>query len=66
MGGSAALPAHHGLQVVNALDHPDQGLEFHQVEGDMAAHLLPLGDDAPGDVLDHRGLHEAGLDAVLV
>ena len=32
----------------------------------MAAHLLPLGDDAPGDVPEHRGLNEAGLDAVLV
>ena len=64
--GAAAFPADHSLQVVNALDHRDRSLGLHQVEGDMAAHLLSLGDDAPGHFPYHRGLHGAGLDAVPV
>ena len=66
MGGAAAFPAHHRLQVVNSLGHPDELLRLHQVEGDGSVHELPLWDDALGDVPEHRGLHEAGLDAVLV
>ena len=61
-----ALPTDHRLQVVNSLDYPDELLRLHQVEGDGSVHALLLWDDALGDVPDHRGLHEAGLDAVLV
>ena len=43
LGGAAALPAHDRLQVVNSLDHPYDLLRLHQVEGDVAAHLLSLG-----------------------
>ena len=56
LGGAAALPAHDRLQIVNSLDHPYELLRLHQVEGDVAAHLLSLGDDALGDVPEHRGL----------
>ena len=66
LGGAAALPAHDCLQVVNSLDHPYELLRLHQVEGDGSIHALSLWDDALGDVPDHRGLHEAGMDAVLV
>ena len=66
VGRAASLLAHHGLYVVNALDHPDELLGLHQVEGHGAAHPLALGDDAPGYVPDHRRLYEAGLDAVPV
>ena len=54
------------LQVVNSLDDPDELLRLHQVEGDGPVHALPRWDDALGDVPEHRGLDEAGLDAVLV
>ena len=54
------------LQIVNSLDHPDELLRLHQVEGDGPVHALPLWDDALGDVPEHRGLDEAGLDAVPV
>ena len=66
VGGALMLPADHRFEIVHVLDDPDQGFRLHQVEGDMAAHLLSLGDDALGDVPDHRGLHEAGLGAVPV
>ena len=66
LGGAAALPAHDRLQAVNSLDHPYELLRLHQVEGDGPVHALPLWDDAMGDVPEHRGLDEAGLDAVLV
>ena len=66
MGGAAALPAHDRLQVVNSLDHPYELLRLHQVEGEGSVHALPLWDDALGDVPEHRGLDEAGLDAVPV
>ena len=66
LGRAAALPPDHRLQVVNSLDHPDELLRLHQVEGDGPVHALPLWDDALDDVPEHRGLHEAGLDAVLV
>ena len=66
VGRAAALPAHDRLQIVNSLDHPDELLRLHQVEGDGSVHALPLGDDALGDVPEHHGLHEVGLDAVLV
>ena len=48
VGRAAALPAHDRLQIVNSLDHPDELLRLHQVEGDGSVHALPLGDDAPG------------------
>ena len=66
MGGAAALPAYDPLQVVNSLDYPDDLLGLHEVEWDGSVHALPLWDDALGDVPDHRGLHEVGLDAVPV
>ena len=65
-GRAATLPPDHGLQVVNSLDYPDELFRLHQVEGDVAARQLPLGDDALGGVPDHRGLHQTGLGAVLV
>ena len=66
MGSALVLPPDHRVQVVNSLDYPDELLRLHQVEGDGPVHPLPLGDDALGDVPDHRGLHEAALDAVPV
>ena len=66
LGGAAPLPAHDRLQIVNSLDHPDELLRLHQVEGDGPVHALPLWDDALGDVPEHRGLDQSGLDAVLV
>ena len=66
VGCAAVLPLDHRLQVVNSLDHPYELLRLHQVEGDGSVHALPLWDDALGDVPDHRGLDEAGQDAVSV
>ena len=66
VGGALALPPDHYLQVVHVLDQPGELLRLHQVEGDAAAHQLPLWDDALGDVSEYSRLHEAGLDAVPV
>ena len=64
VGGALALAADDSLQVVHALDDPDELLGFHQVEGYAALDVLALGDNALGDLADDRGLNEGGVGAV--
>ena len=66
VGTPAALPAGHDLQVVDPVHDPDKLLGLHEVEGDPAGDVLPLGDDAGGHVPYDRGLDQRGLDAVPV
>ena len=66
LGTAPAFPAGDDLQVVDAVHDPDQGLRLHQVERDPAGDVLPLGDDAGGDVPYHGGLDQGGLDSVPV
>ena len=46
VGAASPFLPDDGFQVVDALHNPDQGLRFHQVEGDSSGDVLPLGDDA--------------------
>ena len=54
-------PVHDGLDVVNILHDPHQGLWLHQVERDSTGDVLSLGDDSFCDVPDDRGLRQAGF-----
>ena len=66
MGSAAAFPAHHGLQVIDVLDDPDEGFGLHEVEWDVAGDGLALGNDPLGDIPDDHGLDHAGVGAVQV
>ena len=71
MGAALAFPPHDGLQVVHLLEDPDQGFRLHQVEGNGAGDVLPLGDDPLGDdplgdIPDDGSLDQAGLGPVPV
>ena len=66
VGAAPAFPAGYDFQVVDVLRDPDEFLGFHQVEGYSALDVLPVEDDALGDVTDDGSLDDLGEYAVLV